>query len=100
MNKYERKRIVYKAFQDANVCETLASQTVLSVGCDTKSDAMLGLDPDMKIKPDELHKRKIDIANEILALNVGGHMGASTASEIAYAREHGKRVHWLEEVAV
>jgi len=88
-----------QAFQDANLAETLAGRIVLSVGCDTKSDAMLGLDPIMKVNLDELHKRKIDLADEILVLNVGGYMGASTASEIAYAREQGKHVGWLEEVA-
>ena len=88
-----------QAFQDANLAETLAGRIVLTIGCDTKSDAMLGLAPDVKVMLDELHKRKIDKADEILVLNVGGYVGASTASEIEYAREHGKRVRWLEEVA-
>lgn len=57
---------------------------------------MLDLEPDVKVMLDELHNRKIDLADEILVLNVGGYVGASTASEVAYAREHGKRVRWLE----
>lgn len=86
------------AFQEANLRETLAGRIVLSIGCDTKSDAMLGLEPDVKGKLDELHKRKIDLCDEILVLNVGGYVGSSTASEIAYAVQHGKYVRWLEEV--
>jgi len=59
---------------------------------------MLGLEPRIKVMLNELYKRKIDHADEILVLNVGGYVGFSTASEVAYAREHGKRVRWLEEI--
>jgi hypothetical protein len=45
----------------------------------------------------ELHKRKIDISDEILVLNVGGYIGKSTQSEIKYARQHGKNVRFLEK---
>jgi hypothetical protein len=48
---------------------------------------------------DELHKRKIDLADEIFVLNVGGYIGDSTRSEIAYAEAHGKPVKYLEDVA-
>jgi hypothetical protein len=104
--KHERPTIVclcgstrfMQAFQVANLRETLAGRIVLTVGCDTKSDAMLALDSEVKAMLDELHKRKIDLADEILVLNVGGYVGSSTASEIAYARAHGKRVRWLESV--
>jgi len=45
---------------------------------------------------DELHKRKIDLADEILVINIDGYIGDSTKSEIGYARAHGKPVRWLE----
>jgi len=45
---------------------------------------------------DEVHKRKIDLADEIFVINVGGYVGDSTRSEIKYAIEHGKPVRWLE----
>jgi len=45
---------------------------------------------------DELHKRKIDLANEIFVVNVGGYIGSSTKSEIEYATVHGKPVRYLE----
>ena len=45
---------------------------------------------------DELHKRKIDLADEILVLNVGGYIGESTRSEIEYAKAHNKTIRYLE----
>ena len=46
---------------------------------------------------DDMHKRKIDMADEIFVINVGGYIGDSTRSEIDYAIEHGKRVRYLED---
>lgn len=46
---------------------------------------------------DDMHKRKIDMADEIYVINVGGYIGSSTKSEIEYARATGKKVHYLEE---
>ena len=46
---------------------------------------------------DDMHKRKIDMADSIYVINVGGYIGESTKSEIAYAKEHGKMVEYLEE---
>jgi hypothetical protein len=45
---------------------------------------------------DQLHKRKIDLADEILVLNVGGYIGDSTRSEIEHAEITGKPIRWLE----
>src|SRR3972149_3384843 len=45
---------------------------------------------------DNLHLRKIDLADEILVLNVGGYIGESTAREIAYARKLRKQIKYLE----
>ena len=46
---------------------------------------------------DEMHKRKIDMADAIYVINVGGYIGSSTKSEIEYATAHGKEVRYLEE---
>jgi hypothetical protein len=54
------------------------------------------VDPELKARLDELHKRKIDLADRVLILNVGGYIGESTRSEIAYAREIGRPVDYLE----
>ena len=45
---------------------------------------------------DDIHKRKIDMSDEIFVINVGGYIGDSTRSEIEYARAHGKVVRYLE----
>jgi hypothetical protein len=86
-----------KTFQQANLIETLAGHIVLTVGCDTKSDEMLGLAPEQKAALDELHLRKIDLADEILVLNVDGYIGDSTRREIDYAQQHNKPIRWLVE---
>lgn len=46
---------------------------------------------------DDMHKRMIDMADEIFVINVGGYIGDSTRSEIDYAIEHGKKVRYLED---
>lgn len=88
------------AFQAANLRLTLEGKIVLSVGCNTKSDASLGLAPDAKKRLDELHLRKIDLADEVLVLNVGGYIGESTRREITYAILEGKTVKYLEKPAL
>ena len=45
---------------------------------------------------DEVHLRKIDLADEVLILNVGGYIGESTRRELAYARQQNKVVRFLE----
>ena len=49
-----------------------------------------------KEMPDDMHKRKIDMADEIFVINVGGYIGSSTRSEIEYATATGKTVRYLE----
>lgn len=46
---------------------------------------------------DDMHKRKIDMADEIFVINVNGYIGDSTKSEIAYAESTGKKVNYLEK---
>ena len=45
---------------------------------------------------DDMHLRKIDMADEIFVINVGGYIGESTKREIAYAEKTGKKVNYLE----
>lgn len=91
----------YETFRLQNLRLTLEGKIVLSIGYDGKSDAdleaagMLGATPD-KLALDELHKRKIDLADRVLVLNVGGYIGDSTRGEILYAREHDKDIDFLE----
>lgn len=45
---------------------------------------------------DELHLRKIDLADEIFVINKNGYIGESTKAEIDYANSQGKPVLYLE----
>lgn len=45
---------------------------------------------------DDMHKRKIDMTDEIYVINVGGYIGESTRSEIEYAVACGKGIRYLE----
>ena len=45
---------------------------------------------------DDMQLRKIDLADEIFVVNVGGYIGSSTRSEIEYAMSTGKTVRYLE----
>ncbi len=87
-----------KVFRQANLTETLAGKIVLSIGCNTKSDDALGLNAKDKERLDELHLRKIDLADEIYVLNVGGYIGSSTRKEIEYAENLNMPVKYLEEI--
>ena len=53
------------------------------------------LDERTKAMLDDMHKRKIDLADEIFVINVDGYIGASTRSEIEYAVRTGKTVKYL-----
>ncbi len=91
-----------KAFQEANLRETLDGKIVLSIGCDMRSDDEIFGDMseaelvEVKRKLDTLHLRKIDLADEVLILNVGGYIGSSTRNELQYAINTRKRVRFLE----
>lgn len=93
----------YEVFQQANFRETLNDKIVLTIGIDTKADEELFAGwgkaevEALKAKLDDLHLRKIDLADEVLILNADGYIGQSTAREWAYAREQGKRIRfWLD----
>jgi hypothetical protein len=85
-----------EAFERAEFKETLEGRIVLTIGCNTHDVARSQELQQHKPMLDELHLRKIDLADEILVLNVGGYVGESTAREVAYARKTGKFVRWLE----
>jgi hypothetical protein len=85
-------------FRYVNQRETLAGKIVLAPGC-FQGDVVLEVLPGVKQRLDELHLHKIALADEILVVNVGGYVGEATRRAIAYARQQGKRVRWLESGA-
>ncbi|KKN88180.1 hypothetical protein LCGC14_0252520 [marine sediment metagenome] len=75
---------------------TLAGFMVLSVGFFSHADEE-DVDATTKAELDQLHLHKIDLADEVGVVNVGGYVGSSTQAEIDYARSRGKPVTFLEK---
>jgi len=75
---------------------TLAGNIVISVGAFGHSGDNEVFDEGTKEMLDDMHKRKIDMADEIFVINVNGYIGSSTQSEIKYAQDHNKSVQYLE----
>jgi len=88
------------AFRRASLEETLGGKIVLSIGCDLRDSGFETFTQEhlaeIKVELDELHLRKIDLADEVFILNVGGYIGKSTRNELNYAKEKGKRIRFLE----
>ena len=88
-------------FKDAFIAAqkrlTLAGNIVISVGMFGHSGDSEAMDAETKAMLDDMHKRKIDMADGIFVINVGGYIGSSTRSEIEYASATGKTVKYLEE---
>jgi hypothetical protein len=86
-------------FQDqheaAAIALTLAGRLVLGMHV---YGHRMGIDMDGPVKAmlDRLHRKRIDLADEVFVINVGGYVGDSTRREIAYARAAGKPVRYLE----
>lgn len=82
---------------------TLKGNIVISVGLFSHSgddEVLENMDEGTLTKTKEMledmHKRKIDMADEIFVINVDGYIGDSTKSEIEYAIKTGKKVNYLE----
>ncbi len=84
------------AFIEAQKRLTLEGNIVISVGLFGHSGDNEVWTEGTKAMLDDMHKRKIDMADEIYVINVGGYIGESTRSEIEYARANGKAVKYLE----
>lgn len=81
---------------------SLKGNIVISVGLFGHSgdnEVWDGMDEGTRTKTkemlDDMHKRKIDMADEIFVINVDGYIGESTRSEIEYAKKTGKKINYL-----
>jgi L-asparaginase/Glu-tRNA(Gln) amidotransferase subunit D len=84
------------AFIEAQKRLTLEGIIVISVGLFGHSGDNEVWKEDTKEMLDDMHLRKIDMADEIYVINVGGYIGSSTRYEIEYAKRTGKAVRFLE----
>ena len=94
----------YEAFQQANYELTMAGKIVLSVGFYLHSSMQahgrdVAFSPEQKEMLDELHLRKIDLADKILVLNVDGYIDESIYREMRYARGKGKTIWFYDSQA-
>ena len=94
-----------KEFIDIQKKLSLEGNIVISVGLfghSGDSEVWENMDEGTKTKTkemlDDMHKRKIDMADEIFVINVGGYIGESTKSEIEYALQTNKKVNYLEKI--
>ena len=84
---------------DAQKRLTLEGNIVISVGLFGHSGDDEVWTEGTKEMLDDMHKRKIDMADEIFVINVDGYIGSSTRSEIKYATATGKTVNYLEPMS-
>ena len=54
------------------------------------------IDMDVKSKMDDLHLKKIELADEVIIINIDGYIGQSTALEMHYAKSLGKPMKFLQ----
>ena len=83
-------------FQEAQKRLTLEGNIVISVGLFGHSGDDEVWTEGVKDMLDRQHLAKIDLADEIYVINVGGYIGDSTRREIAYGEYKGKSITYLE----
>lgn len=76
---------------------SLEGNIIISVGVFGHADNIVLSDSEKEML-DDLHKRKIDMCDEIFVINKNGYIGSSTKSEIEYANITGKKVNYLEPI--
>ena len=88
-------RDVFEAEQKRLVLEGNIVLTINNLRADGKDVVWTD---ELKIMLDDMHKRKIDMSDEIFVINKNGYIGESTRSEIEYAKKTGKKVNYLEPI--
>ena len=86
------------AFMEAQKRLTLEGNIVIRVGLFGHSGDNEVWTEGTKQMLEDMHKRKIDMADSIYVINVGGYIGESTRTEIEYAIKNGKKVEYLEKI--
>ncbi len=93
-----------KEFQEIQKKLTLEGNIVISVGLFGHSgDSEVWEDQnentliETKKMLDDMHKRKIDMADEIFVIDVGEYIGESTKSEIEYAKRKNKTIRYYSQ---
>ena len=82
------------AFMNAQKELTLKGYIVISVGLFGHSGDDEVWDDGVKEMLDDMHKRKIDMADEIMVIDVDDYIGELTKKEIEYAKSRGKFIYF------
>lgn len=82
-------------FLEAQKRLTLDGNIVISVGLFGHSGDNEVYTENKKEMLDDMHLRKIDLADEIFVINPGNYIGESTSREIEYAGKTGKKITFL-----
>ena len=82
-------------FERVNRMLTLSGNIVISVGAFGHAGDIFT--EEQKVMLDDIHKRKIDMADAIYVINKDGYIGSSTRSEIQYALKLGKQIIYMED---
>lgn len=85
-------------FLEAQKRLTLEGNIVISVGLFGHSGDDEVWTEGTKEMLDDMYKCKIDMADSIYVINVGGYIGQRTRSEIEYAKKNGKEGNYLESI--
>lgn len=84
------------ALTKANRDFTLEGKIVLAPGVIKSKRIQNKITKEQAEKLDELHLRKIDLADSVFIVNPNGYIGESTRKEIQYAEQYGKPISYLE----
>jgi len=85
----------HKIFDQMNYQFTMQGKIVLTIGTVTSSDSDLDVSAAEKEMLDELHMRKIDLADTVYVINHNEYIGDSTRSEIEYAKKLNKQIRYF-----
>ena len=85
------------AFLETQKRLTLDGNIVISIGLFGHSgDEEVWLEKTKEML-DDMHKQKIDMADEIFVIDVNGYIGDSTRTEIEYAKSNGKIIRFYSD---
>ncbi len=85
-----------KQFDEINRQLTIDGNVVFSLGVFGHAE---GYEPTEEQRDilEQIHRKKIDLSDEIYVVDVGGYIGKSTKEEIEYAIKHDKKIRWYSK---
>lgn len=86
-----------KQFREMEATLTLQGNIVISVGFFEQSEG-IAVTSEQEALFEKIHAKKIDMADEIVVIDVGGYIGSSTSKEIAYAKQLGKPIRYYSMI--